>query len=30
LIDEKWKFGCEEYHKFHDERYNPEYQETFE
>ena len=30
LIDEKWKFGCEEFHRFHDERYNPDYQETFE
>ena len=30
LIEEKWSFGCPEFHKFHDERYNPEYTENFE
>jgi hypothetical protein len=30
LIDDKWKFGCPEFHKFHDERYNKEYVETYE
>jgi hypothetical protein len=29
IIPDGFKFGCRDYHKFHESRYNPEYVDPF-